>query len=80
MQRAAGEGIPVPAVMLIDVENNSLYMQHISPSFTVKEFILTANPGGPLLDNMALQIGKYVAQLHDGQCIHGDLTTSNLLI
>ena len=26
MQRASGEGIPVPAVLLIDVETNSLYL------------------------------------------------------
>ncbi|OAY49734.1 hypothetical protein MANES_05G078700v8 [Manihot esculenta] len=32
------------------------------------------------LDNIATQIGDAIGKLHDGGLIHGDLTTSNMLI
>lgn len=35
---------------------------------------------GKRLDNIATQIGDAIGKLHDGGLIHGDLTTSNMLI
>ncbi|KAK9945260.1 hypothetical protein M0R45_010785 [Rubus argutus] len=32
------------------------------------------------MDDIAMQIGQAIGKLHDGGLIHGDLTTSNLLI
>lgn len=32
------------------------------------------------LDNIATQIGDAIGKLHDGGLIHGDFTTSNMLI
>lgn len=32
------------------------------------------------MDDIAMQIGHAIGKLHDGGLIHGDLTTSNMLI
>jgi len=32
------------------------------------------------MDDIATQIGDAVGKLHDGGLVHGDLTTSNMLI
>lgn len=32
------------------------------------------------LEDLAGQMGKAIAKLHDGGLIHGDLTTSNMLL
>ncbi|CAN1729045.1 EKC/KEOPS complex subunit bud32 [Linum perenne] len=49
----------------------------------VKDVLLEFGSNGVVeerLDDIAVQIGDAIAKLHDGGLIHGDLTTSNMLI
>lgn len=56
-------------------------MEFITPSISLKNFFIQ-NHSVPqsLLYDIANQIGKGVALMHNVQCIHGDLTTSNMLL
>ncbi|OMJ89679.1 hypothetical protein SteCoe_8131 [Stentor coeruleus] len=75
------EGVPVPGLYFVDTITCSLYMEFITPSISLKNFFIQ-NPSIPqsLLSDFANQIGKSVALMHNVQCIHGDLTTSNMLL
>ncbi|OMJ93822.1 hypothetical protein SteCoe_3146 [Stentor coeruleus] len=75
------EGVPVPGLYFVDTITCSLYMEFITPSISLKNFFIQ-NPLVPqsLLCDFAGQIGKGIALMHNAQCIHGDLTTSNMLL
>jgi len=68
MSEARRLGIPTPVIY--DVENSVIRMQYI--------------PGTPLKhvinDELSERLGELVGLLHTGGIIHGDLTTSNLLL
>lgn len=70
-------GVKCPAVLFIDRINTALIMQFIYGN-RLRELI-------PFLSNeeisrISLLIGEYVAKLHKGDIVHGDLTTSNMII
>lgn len=54
-------------------------MEHIVNSITVKDFIKQCcSP--ETLENLAHEIGTNIGKLHSAGIIHGDLTTSNILV
>ena len=75
------EGVPVPSLLFVDTVTFSLYMEHINPSISLKTFLISC-PVLPevVFNDLASQIGKNIALMHNVQCIHGDLTTSNMLL
>lgn len=75
------EGIPVPSLLFVDTVSFSIYMEHITPSTSLKSFLIS-NPVLPeaFLFDLSSQIGKSLGLMHNAQCIHGDLTTSNMLL
>jgi TP53 regulating kinase-like protein len=72
-------GVFTPAVLHVDLEHSSLYLEKIEG-----QSIKAALHGGLLAADettrVMKEIGKAVAKLHDGGIIHGDLTTSNLML
>lgn len=70
LERLRKGGIPVPAVR--EVSSEEFVMARI-PGKAVKE-VLDADPG------IALQIGEIVGKMHGADVVHGDLTTSNMII
>lgn len=78
MLRARKLGIPTPAMYYVDMETASIYMERIngqSLKATLQETV-DAAPFTELVRSMGVQ----VARLHDGGVVHGDLTTSNVLV
>lgn len=77
-------GIPTPAIFFVDVEQSLLVLEEILDSSTLKDYILnTASSGNGYdtkLNSVMLKLGEDLAKMHDADVIHGDLTTSNLLI
>jgi len=74
-------GVPVPAVLFLDEVNKRMYMELITPAITVKEFLAKMpQMSERLLDDLATKIASAIAKIHEIKCIHGDLTSSNLLI
>ncbi|KAH9618564.1 hypothetical protein KSS87_006332 [Heliosperma pusillum] len=82
MTKARKLGVPTPVLFSVDHVLHTLTFEFIEGPM-VKEVLLEFGATGiveeSLLD-IATQIGDKIAKLHDGGLIHGDLTTSNMLI
>ncbi|MCB9359587.1 Kae1-associated serine/threonine protein kinase [Candidatus Woesearchaeota archaeon] len=67
-------GIKVPKVVLLDVENTELHLTKIAGD-KLRDKLNTNNY--PVFCRM---LGKDIANMHDADIIHGDLTTSNMIV
>lgn len=77
MSRAKEAGVPTPIIFLVDVKNTTVVMQFIEG----KQLKLLLNEvGDKERQNMCFRIGELIARLHKKGIIHGDLTTSNMII
>lgn len=82
MTKARRLGVSTPVLYAIDPVMHSLTFEYVE-GFSVKEIFLDFGTNGIVEERMsdiASQIGSAIAKLHDGGLIHGDLTTSNMLI
>eukprot|EP00877_Chromochloris_zofingiensis_P014462 jgi/Chrzof1/926/Cz01g34020.t1 len=79
MVRARKMGVLTPVLFFVEQETSSIYMEKISGQ-SVKQLLLTGDLDAAGVDAMMAQIGRILAVLHDGGLIHGDLTTSNMLV
>ncbi|TSU50021.1 TP53-regulating kinase [Bagarius yarrelli] len=77
--RCRKAGIAAPVVYFVDLSTNCIFLEEISDSVTVREHIAAAHAVESLRD-LAEKIGKVLARMHDEDVIHGDLTTSNMLL
>ncbi|XP_003936535.1 EKC/KEOPS complex subunit TP53RK [Saimiri boliviensis] len=81
--RCRRAGISAPVVFFADYASNCLYMEEIEGSVTVRDYIqstMEAEKTPQSLSNLAKEIGQVLARMHDEDLIHGDLTTSNMLL
>lgn len=76
--RCKSAGILTPTIYLVDAKTRSIYMEYFDRSVTIKEFILKANKD--IIEELSNKIGERLARMHSNDIIHGDLTTSNMLI
>lgn len=83
LTRVLVAGICAPVVFFVDYASNCLFMEEIEGSVTVRDYIEstmeTENSPQSLL-GLAKKIGQVLARMHDEDLIHGDLTTSNMLL
>jgi len=72
-------GVHAPTVYSVDYKGSKIVMEHVVNGVTVKDFIkeTTCNE---MLDHLATSIGTAIGLLHCQNIVHGDLTTSNLLV
>lgn len=77
--RCAREGIDVPQVYFVDEQAMVLHLEHID-GWTVKQYLLDHADSEAEWNAVADAMGASVAQMHDAGIIHGDLTTSNMMI
>nr|XP_031543831.1 EKC/KEOPS complex subunit TP53RK [Vicugna pacos] len=76
-------GISAPVVFFVDYASNCLFMEEIEGSVTVRDYIestMEAEKSPQSLLGLAKTIGQVLARMHDEDLIHGDLTTSNMLL
>ncbi|KFM69483.1 TP53-regulating kinase, partial [Stegodyphus mimosarum] len=78
-------GINCPLVYFTDLNSRCIIFEEIPNAVTVKEYlksVLTEHgiDGINALTSLAKNIGEGVAKLHKNDLVHGDLTTSNLLL
>ncbi|CAJ0930911.1 unnamed protein product [Ranitomeya imitator] len=78
--RCRKAGIAAPVVYFVDYVSNCIYLEDIEGSVTVRDFIMTAREHGSSLYSLAERIGQILARMHDEDVVHGDLTTSNMLL
>uniref|UniRef100_A0A0B6ZBN0 non-specific serine/threonine protein kinase n=1 Tax=Arion vulgaris TaxID=1028688 RepID=A0A0B6ZBN0_9EUPU len=77
--------IRTPTVYMVNFENNSIYMEEIQDAITVKDYISSVheedrNRANVTLIPLAEAIGAMLSKMHENNIIHGDLTTSNILL
>ena len=82
MTKARRLGVSTPVLYAVDPLLHALTFEYVEgPS--VKDIFLEFGLNGVVeerLDDIAMQIGDSIGKLHDGGLIHGDLTTSNMLL
>jgi TP53 regulating kinase and related kinases len=86
LKKAASIGVHVPQVYKYDLDNGVLIIEFINESQTVRDYLielatnLNTNDIEVILNEISSEIGKYIGILHKNDIIHGDLTTSNILM
>ncbi|CAH9078182.1 unnamed protein product [Cuscuta epithymum] len=82
MTKARRLGVATPVLYAVDPVLHSLTFEYVEgPS--VKDILLGFGSRGideERMADIAFQIGYAIGKIHDGGLIHGDLTTSNMLI
>ncbi|KAK6185542.1 hypothetical protein SNE40_007750 [Patella caerulea] len=80
--RCRMSGIECPALYMVDIESRCIIMERVLNSVTVREYTRTLQEKDDAknLLSLAKQIGEVLGRLHSNNIIHGDLTTSNMLI
>ncbi|KAJ7569629.1 hypothetical protein O6H91_01G086700 [Diphasiastrum complanatum] len=81
MIKARKLGVRTPVVFAVDSLSRTLTFEFVTGSL-IKDILLQSGPisENTILEDIASQIGKAIARLHDGGLIHGDLTTSNMIL
>lgn len=81
MARCRRNGIRTPAVYHMDFKTRTIHMEDIVEGVPVKEFIRSTDQScsEELLSGLVQTIGRILANMHDCDVIHGDLTTSNMI-
>jgi len=70
-------GVPTPTIYSVDLDNATIVMEHIRGA-RVKEALDSLNHDGR--KTLCHRIGRLIGRLHNAGIIHGDLTTSNIII
>lgn len=88
LARCHAAGILVPRVFNMDLDTRRIYMEYFGRSRTVKQHIIALSTNtepedqelAAQLETLAKQIGEVIGRMHSNNIIHGDLTTSNMLL
>ena len=76
-------GVPTPAIYLYDEAERKIYMEYLGDhALTLKEFIKQMNHdyAHPIFNQIVAKLAQNLANMHLGDNIHGDLTSSNMMI
>ncbi|KAG0051430.1 TP53 regulating kinase [Gryganskiella cystojenkinii] len=72
--------IDTPTVYMVDIENSLIYMEFIE-GISVREFLVTdEGQTAESQKRVAQEIGTALGKMHNIDVVHGDLTTSNLMM
>ncbi len=77
MAEARKAGISVPIIYYVDVVKTEIVMEYVRGK-RIKDFIDGEN--GETQKKICRMIGESVAKMHNHGIIHGDLTTSNMIL
>ena len=84
LARCLAIGLHVPTLYDADLENGILIIEYISESVTVRNYLYDVlNKDTFSSENvlsLARKIGHTLGRLHENNIIHGDLTSSNMLL
>lgn len=86
MLRCRKAGIKTPLLYFVNYLNHHIYMENIVNSRTLREEIddllvqKSSDTALEQLRDIAMSIGQIISKMHSVDIIHGDLTTSNILV
>ncbi|KAM9859477.1 EKC/KEOPS complex subunit TP53RK [Aulostomus maculatus] len=82
--RCRRAGIATPVVYFVNYNSHCIFLEDIVGSLTVRDHIASTQQSGSCpeveLGHLAERVGQILARMHDEDVIHGDLTTSNMLL
>lgn len=85
--RCQAAGVNAPQILHTDLEERKIYMEYFEKSITAKEYINEVLPKSDdaaeqvqKINQLAKEIGTSIGKMHANNLIHGDLTTSNILL
>lgn len=77
MHEAKRAGVPTPTIFLIDTRNTKIIMEYIE-GVQVKR--LLGEDTKNERQRLCTKIGELIGKLHEHGIVHGDLTTSNMIL
>ena len=77
MHEAKKSGVPTPAIFLVDVKNATIMMEYVEGK-QIKH--LLNNVSESERHRLCVEIGELIGRLHSHGIVHGDLTTSNMIL
>ena len=77
MHEAKAAGVPTPLIYMVNLPESSIVMEYIEGKQL--KHVLNTIPKADRHD-LCLKIGESIARLHSHGLIHGDLTTSNIIL
>lgn len=77
IHRAKSLGVPTPILYLVDVPRATIYMEYVRGEL-IRELLDDLQRDERL--SLFRDIGVLVGKLHRGGVVHGDLTTSNMIL
>jgi len=88
LMRCKLANIRTPTIYFVDMNNGLFVMEYLDSATTCREYIdsllknSTANfdETRSKLTNLSMKIGQILGQMHKNNVIHGDLTTSNMMV
>lgn len=81
--RCKSIGIKTPAIYFVNVDSRRIYMEHFTNGITVKDYIdqfTDDSESETKLTDLATLIGSQIGKMHANNIIHGDLTSSNMML
>ncbi|KAJ1959047.1 serine/threonine-protein kinase bud32 [Dipsacomyces acuminosporus] len=78
LKRCRENGIRVPDVIRVDKETSTLYIEFIDGK-TLKEWIFDTEDSAKEKEIMEV-VGRILLRMHLANIVHGDLTTSNMIV
>jgi len=77
MHRAKEAGVPTPTILMVDVIDTNIIMEYVNGK-QVKQILNDLSSSERL--RLCRHIGVLIGRLHNSGIIHGDLTTSNMIL
>jgi TP53 regulating kinase-like protein len=77
MHEAKKGGVPTPTILLVDMKNAVITMEFVEGK-QVKQVLASVSKKGR--QELCFKIGESIGKLHNHAVIHGDLTTSNMIL
>jgi TP53 regulating kinase-like protein len=77
MNEAKKAGVPTPTIFLVDVNEAAITMEFIE-GIQVKQLLTKITKSER--ESICIKIGESIGKLHGKGIIHGDLTTSNMIL
>lgn len=77
IHRAKEGGVPTPTIFLVDTQKSTIIMEYIEGK-QIKQILNDFEEERRL--NLCRYIGELIGRLHSRGIIHGDLTTSNMIL
>ncbi|MCW4033755.1 MAG: KEOPS complex kinase/ATPase Bud32 [Candidatus Bathyarchaeota archaeon] len=78
MHKAKEAGVPTPTIFMVDVAEGTVIMEFVEGK-QVKEVLLNED-SSEMRRTLCFVIGLMIGKMHQNGIIHGDLTTSNMIL